>query len=468
NIQEKVLENKLNRVVIAACTPRTHEPIFRESLRNIGLNPYLLEMANIRDHCSWVHQNDPIAATHKAKDLIRMAVARARQLEPLEPKEMEIGHNVLVIGGGISGLETAIQLARRDYGVFIVEKEEHLGGVTKQLHSLYPSAKPGDSLIQEKLKEVYERDIKIFTQTDIADISGYVGNFKVTLKPVDGQIAPPPLEVGAIVLATGFQLYQPEEGEYGFLKFPNVITNMEMEKWFPAKEKPLFEGKPVNHVAFVQCVGSRGEGGLPECSRYCCQAAIKQAIDLRKMGVRVTIFNRDIRVYHHEAETMYREARERGVTFIRFTPDNEPKLIGDERLKAIQFNDPTLKTDIEIPVDLLVLSLGMRPAAKSVEGIQKFIKVPLGMDGFLLEKHPKFGSVETNIQGVFICGCVQGPKDIADSIAQSNAVAAKVDALLSRSTIWMEPITSYVQDELCRGCGTCVEVCEYGAIRLKD
>ena len=468
NIQEKVLENKLNRVVIAACTPRTHEPIFRESLRKIGLNPYLFEMANIRDHCSWVHQNDSTAATHKAKDLIRMAVARARQLEPLEPKEMEIGHNVLVIGGGISGLETAIQLARRDYGVFIVEKEEHLGGVTKQLHSLYPSAKPGESLIQEKLKEVYERDIKIFTQTDIADISGYVGNFKVTLKPGDGQIAPPPLEVGAIVLATGFQLYQPEEGEYGFLKFPNVITNMEMEKWFPAKEKPLFEGKPVKHVAYMQCVGSRGEGGLPECSRYCCQAAIKQAIDLRKMGVRVTIFNRDIRVYHHEAETMYREARERGVTFIRFTPENEPKLIGDERLKAIQFNDPTLKTDIEIPVDLLVLSLGMRPAAKSVEGIQKFIKVPLGMDGFLLEKHPKFGSVETNIQGVFICGCVQGPKDIADSIAQSNAVAAKVDALLSRSTIWMEPITSFVQEELCRGCGTCVDICEYGAIRLKD
>jgi heterodisulfide reductase subunit A len=397
-----------------------------------------------------------------------MAVARARKLEPLEPKEMEIGHNVLVIGGGIAGLETAIQLARRDYGVFIIEKEEHLGGISKQLHSLYPSAKPGESLIQEKLKEIYERDIKIFTQTEIENISGYVGNFKVSLKSGDSQIAPPPLEVGAIVLATGFQLYQPEEGEYGFLRFPNVITNMEMERWFPAVDKPLFEGKPVDHVAYIQCVGSRGESGLPECSRYCCQAAIKQAIDLRKMGVQVTIFNRDIRVYHHEAETMYREAREQGVTFVRFTPDNQPKLVGKDRLKSIQFFDSTLQADIEIPVDLLVLSVGMRPPGQSLERIQKFIKVPLGMDGYLLEKHPKFGPVETNIQGVFICGCVQGPKDIADSIAQSNAVAAKVDALLSRSTIWMEPITSYVQEDMCRGCGTCIDVCEYGAITLKE
>lgn len=468
SIQEKVLEHKINRVVIAACTPRTHEPIFRETLRKIGLNPYLFEMANIRDHCSWVHQNDPVAATAKAGDLIRMAVARAKKLEPLEPKEMEIGHNILVIGGGIAGLETAIQLARREYGVFIVEKGEHLGGVTKELQSLYPNLKPGEALIQEKLKEVYERDIKIFTESEIDTISGYVGNFKVKLKSCNGQIAPPHLDIGAIVLATGFQMYQPQRGEFGFLKYPNVITNMEMEKWFPAREKPLFEGKPVQHVAYIQCVGSRGEGGLPECSRYCCQAAIKQAIALRKMGVHVTIFNRDIRVYHHEAETMYREARESGVTFIRFKPENLPKLIGKEQVEAVRFHDPFLDIDIEIPVDLLVLSLGMRPPGKSVEDIQKFIKVPVGLDGFLLEKHPKFGPVETNIQGVFICGCVQGPKDIADSIAQANAVAAKVDALLSRSTILMEPITSVINEQLCRGCGSCVEVCEYGAIRLKE
>ncbi len=468
NIQERIIEHKLNRVVIAACTPRTHEPIFRESLRKIGLNPYLLEMANIRDHCSWVHQQDPGAAFEKAKDLIRMAVARVKKLEPLEPKEMEIGHNVLVIGGGIAGIETAVQLAGREYGVFLVEKNEHLGGVTTQLHSLYPSGDSGEKLIKKKIKEVYERDVKIFTESSIDHISGYVGNFKVRLKPVNGQIAPPPLEVGAIVLATGFQLYHPDEGEFGFLEYPNVITNMEMEKWFPSTSKPHFEGKPISHVAYVQCVGSRGEEGLPECSRYCCQAAIKQALALRKMDIHVTIFHRDIRVYHHEAETMYRAAREAGVTFVRYTPDNLPQLTGDGQVESIHFKDPVLNTVIAIPVDLLVLSVGMRPAGASVDNILKYIKIPVGMDGFLMEKHPKFGPVETNIQGVFIAGCAQGPKDIADSISQANAVAAKVDALLARSTIWMEPITSYVQKELCRGCGTCIDVCEYGALKLSD
>jgi heterodisulfide reductase subunit A len=188
------------------------------------------------------------------------------------------------------------------------------------------------------------------------------------------------------------------------------------------------------------------------------------------MGIQVTVFMRDIRVYHHEAETMYREARASGVTFIRFTLKNPPQLVGDKRVQAVQFKDMVLDTDIEIPVDLLVLAVGMRPAKESIEGIQQFIKVPTGMDGFLLEKHPKFGPVETNIQGVYICGCAQSPQDIADSIAQANAVAAKVDALLARSTILMEPITSCINEELCRACGTCVDVCEFGAleIQLKD
>ena len=182
----------------------------------------------------------------------------------------------------------------------------------------------------------------------------------------------------------------------------------------------------------------------------------------------VTVFYRDIRVYHHEAEMMYRQARELGVIFVRYRPDKPPVLKGNKELKTIQFTDAGLKTRIEIPVDLLVLSLGMRPASHSFEEIQQFIKIPTGMDGFLLEKHPKFGPVETNIQGVFICGCAQGPKDISDTISQANAVAAKVDALLARKTILMEPITSIIDRELCRACGTCVDVCEYGAISITN
>jgi heterodisulfide reductase subunit A2 len=467
-IQEKVLENRLNRVVIAACTPRTHEPIFRETLRKIGLNPYLMEMANIRDHCSWVHQNDPKAATLKAQDLIRMAVARTRKLEPLEPKEMEIGHDVLVIGGGITGMETALQLAKREYKVYLMEKEDNLGGAVKDLKNLYPSGKSGEELIKSKMKDLYEHDVHILTNTKIKNITGFVGNFKVIVSKKNGKEEERDLKIGAIVLATGFELYNPKKNEFGFAKFANVITNMQMENILTDEKKLVYNKKEVKSVAYIQCVGSRGPEGLPECSRYCCQAAIKQSIALRIKGIQVTIFDRDIRVYHHEAESMYREAREKGVTFIRYKPGNEPKLVGDNSLKSIQYKDKILGEEIEIEADLLVLSVGMRPAVKSMEEIQHFLKVPTGMDGFLLEKHPKFGPIETNIEGVFIAGCVQGPKDIADSISQANAVAAKIDALLARSTIWMEPIKSEVNEAFCRACGSCIKVCEYDAISLQE
>ena len=467
-IQEKVIENKLNRVVIAACTPRTHEPIFRETLRKIGLNPYLMEMANIRDHCSWVHQNDPKSATAKAQDLIRMAVARTRKLEPLEPKEMEIGHEVLVIGGGITGMETALQLAKREYKVHLLEKEDNLGGAVKDLKNLYPSGNSGDELIKSKMKALYENDVHVLTNTKIKNVTGFVGNFNVKISKYNGKEDERDLKIGAIVLATGFELYKPKKNEFGFEKYDNIITNMDMENMLEKDKKLLFNKKEVKHVAYIQCVGSRGPEGLPECSRYCCQAAIKQSIALREKGIQVTIFERDIRVYHHEAETMYRHARELGVNFIRYKPGNEPKLVGDKNLKSIQFKDKILNEELEINTDLLVLSVGMRPAVKSMEEIQHFLKVPTGMDGFLLEKHSKFGPIETNIEGVFIAGCVQGPKDIADSISQANAVAAKVDALLARSTIWMEPIKSEVNEEFCRACGSCIEVCEYDAIALVD
>ncbi len=467
-IQDKIIENKLNRVVISACTPRTHEPIFRETLHKTGLNPYLFEMVNIRDQCSWVHHDRPEAAVEKAKDLIRMGVAKVRELEPLEPSEMEIGHDILVIGGGIAGIETALQLARRKYKVYLVEQNEELGGWLNKLSTLYPSGMSGPELIKEKLKDIDPDLIKIYKSMVVSTVSGYVGNFEVTLRSLTGKEVPPPLKVGSIVLATGFQPYQPVADEFGYRKYPNVITNIEMEELLAAKDEVKFNKKPVKSVAYIQCVGSRGPEGLPECSRYCCQAAIKQSIALRKKGVQVTIFNRDIRVYHHEAETMYRQAREAGVTFVRFTPDQLPKLTGNKELNAVSFNDPTLKTEIEIPVDLLVLSVGMNPNSPSIEQVQHLLKIPQGMDGFFLEKHPKFGPVETNIQGVFIAGCNQGPKDIADSIAQANAVAAKVDALLARSTIWMEPIISNICEGLCRACGTCVDVCEYGAISLVE
>ena len=465
HIQQTIREHHINRVVIAACTPRTHEPIFRESIRKIGLNPYLLEMGNIRDHCSWVHTSQPAEATRKASDIIRMAVAKARLLEPLQARQMEVGHNVLVIGGGITGIETALQLAKRDYHVYLVEKEQQLGGQTRALHSLYPSGMSGDELIEQKLAELRKYRIDLFTGANVTSITGYVGNFEVelALKNETKKLA-----IGAIAVATGFDLYKPGKGEFGYQKYANVITNMELESMLQASEEINTNGQDIQHVTFIQCVGSRGPEGIPECSRYCCQAAIKQAIVLREKGIHVTILNRDIRVYHREAETMYRQAREAGVIFIRYTPDNPPKIIGDKWVTAVEIKDSSLDEVLRLPTHMLVLSVGMRPAAKTREHLQQFLKLPVGMDGFFLERHPKFGPVETNMEGVYIAGCAQGPKDIADSIAQANAVAAKIDALLARPTIWMEPITSVVQTQLCRGCGTCVEVCEYGALQVVE
>ncbi len=326
----------------------------------------------------------------------------------------------------------------------------------------------GRQLIDAKIKELDTEKVKIFTNSVIEDVKGYVGNFEVSLKTSNGKSKPRTLKVGAIVLATGFQLYQPRKNEFGYGKYPNVITNMELEDILQPEADLVVNKKSIRQAAFIQCVGSRGKDGIPECSRYCCQAAIKQAIALQNKGIQVTVFNRDIRVYHHEAETMYRKARELGVRFIRYTPEKTPRLMGDKQVSAIRFHEPTLKTEIEVATDLVILSVGMRPSSASIEQIQQFIKVPVGMDGYLLEKHPKFGPIETNIEGVFICGCIQSPKDISDSIGQANAVAAKVDALLARSTILMEPLVSTVNWDLCRGCGTCVEVCEFGAISLQD
>ena len=463
-IQEKIIENNLNRVVVAACTPRTHEPIFQESLRKIGLNPYLLEMINVRDQCSWVHHENPESGTEKAKDLIRMGAARVRLLEPLESQEMDINHDVLVVGGGIAGLETSIQLGRRGYQVYLVEKEAKLGGAARDLAMIYPSGLNGREFIETKIEEAKKQQVKIFTSTQIEAVSGYVGNFQIKLNSANGKNLQTDITAGAIVLSHGFEPYRPDEDDFGYGRKLNVVTNIELENLMSSKkDSPLTDAK---HVAFIQCVGSRGSKGHPECSRYCCQAAIKQALALREKGCEVAIFNRDIRIYHYQAENMYRRAREKGVLFFKYNPDTPPKIVGDTRVQALQFHDPVLQADIEIPAELLVLSVGMQPNRDTTRHLQGILKTPLGMDGFYSEKHPKFGPVETNIGGVFIAGCDNGPKDISDSISQAAAAAGKIDALLSRSTILMEPITSEVAEMLCRGCATCVDVCEYDALEI--
>ncbi len=486
-IQDRIREHGLNRVVVAACTPKTHEPVFREACARVGLNPYLVEMVNIRDQCSWVHHDAPVAATEKARDLIRMAVARSRLLRPLTERELEVGHETLVVGGGIAGIQTAIDLSRRGFRVHLVEQSGRLGGRTAGLASIYPTGQSGGSLVEQKLAELSECGADVRTGTTVVDVKGFVGNFEVTLGDAgdssgagrarrgggrargsgSGARGRDVLGVGAIVLAIGADLYEPD-GDFGYGSVPNVIGSPDFERVLGSRGRPKFRKRPVDTVVFIQCVGSRGPKGNPECSRYCCQSAIRQAIQLREKGVNVVVLNRDVRVYGRGAEEMYRRARGMGVTFLRYDPDAPPRVEQEGGRAVVTTRVGARELDVRIPADVVVLSLGMVPKKAETDALRRLLKVPVGADGFLLERHPKFGPVETNMEGVFLTGCAQSPKDIGDSIAQASAVASKVGALLARDTITLEPVTSFVEARLCRSCGQCVEVCEFNAISIEE
>jgi heterodisulfide reductase subunit A len=296
-------------------------------------------------------------------------------------------------------------------------------------------------------------------------VSGFVGNFEVTLAAADG--SEEVLPAGAIVLAIGADVYEPDQGEFAFGTLPNVIGNTDFEEVLGADE-PTLHGRPVKDVVFIQCVGSRGSKGNPECSRYCCQAAIRQAIQLREKGVNVVVLHRDVRVYSRGAEEMYRRARGMGVTFLRFDPEDPPVVTQEGDRAVVTLRNKPRGFAIEVPADVIVLSLGMVPKKEETRGLSELLKVPVGSDGFLMERHPKFGPVETSIEGVFLAGCAQAPKDIGDSIAQASAVASKIGAILARDTIALEPVTSVVNDRLCRSCSQCVDTCEFHAIEIQE
>jgi heterodisulfide reductase subunit A len=324
-------------------------------------------------------------------------------------------------------------------------------------------------LINAKLEELKSLNVKVFNHTVIENISGYVGNFDVLLKSKsNGKTTESPIKVGAIVVAAGTDLYQVPKGDFGFAKYSNVLTNQELEKKLALGPELTINDKKPETVAFIQCVGSRGEKGNPGCSRYCCQATIKQAIVLRERGINVVVFHRGIRVYSRGAEEMYRKARGMGILFIPFEPANAPRFYGENQVSSITIDNKQSDQSVDVSVDAVVLSVGMVPNEQESDYLIKLLKIPRGADRFFMERHPKLGPVETAMEGIFLCGCAQGPKDIADSISQASAVAAKVSALLSDDTITLEPIVSTANAKFCRACSRCVEVCEFNALELKE
>jgi len=458
-----IRENDLNRIVVAACTPRTHEPVFRGACSAVGFNPYLLEMVNIRDQCSWVHAREQDLAQDKARTLIRMGVARARHLEPLHEGKAPMVPAALVIGGGIAGIQAATDLAAQGFPVTIVEQGPRLGGrlAEPNLKYLYPSMEPAAEVLERKLKRLKTSKARVLLNTEVESISGFVGNFEVRLSGGTAK----GLHVGAIILATGADLYEPQ-GEYGYGELPNVITSVELEQaLFRNEEGFRVHRRRPRAASFILCVGSRDPDGFTGCSRYCCPTAIKQAMQLQRQGIDTTIFYRDIRTVSTGSEEMYRQARGMGVLFVRIPPADRVEVIGETRAEALRCHDELLGRQVEVPTDLVVLSIGMRPAQPATAAFHEMLKVSLGADGFFLERHPELAPVETAVEGVFLAGTAHGPKDIVDSVAQASAAAAKASVLLAADSVRLEPTIGDVEQAECSNCGLCASVCPFQAIQ---
>jgi heterodisulfide reductase subunit A-like polyferredoxin len=451
-IKEKIKEHKLNRVVVASCSPKTHAPMFMETLEACGLNPYLFEMANIRNQDSWVHSNDREAATRKAKDLVRMSAARAATLKMLRTKTVPIHKQALVIGGGVAGMNAALGLARQGFPVVIVEKEAELGGFARRLHHTIEGADVPAYLKDLAAQMKGHPHIRVLTAARITAFEGFKGNF-VTTVAHPGEAEPERIPHGVIVVATGAGEYRPTEYLYG--QDPRVMTQVEFGDLL---ERP--EAAGLQSVVMIQCVGSRNETNV-NCSRICCQNAVKNALALktRNPDAQVYVLYRDIRTYGL-LESYYTEARKQGVIFIRFDPEAAPRVAAGPEGVAVTVKDHVLQREIEITADRLVLSAGM--AAADTADVSAMMKLNRNPEGFFIEAHVKLRPVDMPSEGVFLCGTAHGPKLISETIAQAQAAAARASTLLSKDSIKLSAITAKVDPEQCVKCLTCVRSCPFG------
>jgi heterodisulfide reductase subunit A len=457
-IKDMIKDYTLNRVIVASCTPRTHEPLFQETIREAGLNRYLFQMANIRDQCSWVHMNQPKEATEKAMDLVRMAVNKARNIQPLERIKLGVTPKTLVIGGGISGMVAALNFANQNFETYLIEKEKDLGGFAR---NIYTTLEGGN--VQEFLTELIEKvithaNIHVFTEAEIEHIDGYIGNFKSAVIHGPEKIRAE-FEHGVVVVATGAKEYEPNEFLYG--TNDNVITQSEFEKLVNTSDKV----KEKKSIVMIQCVGSRNEEH-PYCSKMCCAEAIKNAIEAKKQSpsTEIVILFRDIRTYGFK-EIYYRMAREAGILFIRYDEDNPPEVIPEGSKLNVNFVSPR-KDNIKINSDLVVLSVGIVAHKENNEELGKLLKIPINDDNFFLEAHVKLRPVDFATEGVFVAGLAHCPKTIEDSISQANATVSRACTILSKDEIEAEGKIANVDPARCSGCGMCIDNCAYNAIEL--
>lgn len=510
---ESIKSGKINRVVVAACAPSLHETTFRNALVRAGLNPYLYIHANIREHVSYVHKAP--AATEKAIAMVAAAVAKAREIPPLEPITVQVTDHATVIGGGVAGIKAAIDLAVQGLRVALIEKSPFLGGHVAALDSLFPSGEKAGDILTELTKRLMSTPgIDIYTCAEVTSQDGYIGNFnlKVERRPLssgdhalypvlaDRALNPgtdfipftgifpvkPPVETeviefqtGSIVLATGFSLYAPRQGEYRYVDFPEVITLMDLFKTMSQEKKDggylEIGGRKIKSMAMVHCVGSRQVQGIHEpdekgrlqenCSRTCCTAILNASTDIKKRHPETEIFHiyRDIRTYGKGHEEIYLKASEMGVRFIRFKVENAPRVqknTEDGYAISVMVKDSLLADEeLEVPVDLVVLATGMKPG--EIDHLLDLFKIHCGADGFLLEVHPKLRPVEVFTTGIYLAGTCQAPMDITEATSGASAAASKVAIILSRGKVELEPFVASVDQSKCASCLTCVRTCPF-------
>jgi len=457
-LKEAIGKYNLNRIVVASCTPRTHEPLFRSACEEAGVNKYLFEMANIRDQCSWVHSQEPVKATEKAKNLVRMAVAKSRLLKPLEEPDIDITPSALVIGGGVAGMTTAFCLANQGFKVYIVEKEPELGGMLRHVYKLYPSMEDASNGLNRIVTDVKSsKKIETLTSTTVKQVKGFIGNFEVTVERRNGGTTN--FAVGTIIVATGASNLEPV-GMYGYDEYDNVITQLQFEKL-------LRDGllKEPEKVAMIQCVGAREEKGRTYCSRICCMTALKNALLIKELyrDTDIYILFRDLQTYGRHYEDWHRMAQDKGIKFVKYVLDKPPQVVREENGKlTINVYHALLGEQVKISSDLVVLSTPLVPYADAKE-LSQILKVPLGSDGFFFEAHVKLRPIDFATDGIYVCGTAHSPKDIAESVSQAFGVASRAAIPMALKHLRTEAITAVVDESLCSGCGTCVELCPYGA-----
>ena len=514
NIREGIRKHNLNRVIVASCTPRTHAPLFQATCESAGLNKYLFTFVNIREHCSWVHMKEKEKATKKARDLIKMGVARARLLEAQQEEKVNVEASAVVIGGGVAGMTAALSLADMGFPVHLVEKDGELGGFVRNLNNLYVTEKSAAETIKPLIEKVKaQKNINLHLNSQLKSVEGFIGNYDIVIGTKGAEDLK--TKVGTIVVATGALEFVPE-GLYGYNQYPNVVTLTEFEILCKKKTLPK-----LKNVAFIQCVGSRGQN-KSYCSRICCNVGIKNAINIvdnyenmlglmeqagtvvekipveqkvpeeildrrrRRRGrergeegeaeevklgpsekIEVTVFNRDVMSYGVEHELTYNKAREKRVKFVRYTTEHLPKVYMEGNQLTIGYFHETLKLERSMPVDMVILATPLVAQPDAGE-LSQMLKVPLGQEGFFLEAHVKLRPVDFATDGIYVCGTCRGPADITECATQAAAAASRAAIPMAKGFVQAEAITSSVDEIKCSGCGTCIQVCPYGALRKND